>query len=111
MSLDLISEGSFSSEQKAAYLNAIQSILNYKDTWRFYSNLTPALVSLERINQLSYTLKCSSGFEFISKKTRLVQLIVDLLNSSYEYVKNNVVKHNLIIPRDHLYDRENKYPG
>lgn len=111
MSLHLTSGESFISEQKTAYLNAIQSILTYKDTWRFYSHITPALASLEKINELNYTLKCSSGFEFISKKTRLVQLIIDLLNSSYEYVKDNVVKQNLIIPREQLYDQENKYPG
>ena len=104
---------SFSSDQKSVYLNVIQTIVNYKDNWRLLNNLPQALGSLEKLNELNYAMKYSSGFEFMSddKKTRLVQLIVDVLNNSYEYIKENIIKQNLIIQREELYDLENKYPG
>ena len=104
---------SFSSDQKSVYLNVIQTIVNYKDNWRLLNNLPQALGSLEKLNELNYAMKYSSGFELMSddKKTRLVQLIVDVLNNSYEYIKENIIKQNLIIQREELYDLENKYPG
>ena len=104
---------SFSSDQKSVYLNVIQTIVNYKDNWRLLNNLPQALGSVEKLNELNYAMKYSSGFELMSddKKTRLVQLIVDVLNNSYEYIKENIIKQNLIIQREELYDLENKYPG
>ena len=98
---------------KQVYISSINSLINFKETWRLLSSLEQALKNLEKINEINLKLKTSTGFEIISdeKKQRFLQILIEFLNNSYEYIKANISKYNLIIQPDELYDISNKLPG
>ena len=98
---------------KTLYLNSIYAVANLKETWRFLHKIDTALSNLEKVNEINLKLFKSSGFELIAeeKKERLLQVLIEFLNNSYEYIKQNISKQNLIIDRDEFLDATGKYPG
>lgn len=99
--------------QKLTYLNSINVILSYKETWRLLNNKEAVLKHLKIINEFNIQLKSSIGYDLLSceKKKLFVQTLVDFLNNSYEYIKENISKFNLIIQESELYDYTGRFPG
>lgn len=102
------------SEQKSIYLASVTTIINYKKSWRLLANLGQATKNLEHINQTNSQLKSSNGFEFLSeeKKQSFLKIIIDFIGNSYEYIKENISRYNLVIhQQDEHYDLIGRSPG
>jgi hypothetical protein len=82
---------------KATYLDSINLILNQKETWRLVNNMNSVLKHLEKISEIN--LQIASSFDLLNKekKSKFIRILIEFLNSSYEVIKQNICKSNLII--------------
>ena len=86
-----------STKTEEPYLNAINKIVDFRETWNIVKCMPEAIKSLTLINETN--LRTCLGYELIGeeKRVKFVEIMVDFLKHAYENLNESISRQNQIM--------------
>ncbi len=81
-------------------LKSVACLANYRELWRLLDHLDEATRHLELVNLMN---QHTSGFQLIAEEAKrhsVVSLLIELLDSTYELIKQNISRQSLVVGAD-----------